>query len=99
MEKYDNYYYLIHFLIHFLIDFLKFTFSGGSEVSVSFKSAKGLTIVELTQEYIPEESDLDKNLYVQCQIGWTFYLANLKSVVEGGVDLRNKRDDVKSNFR
>jgi len=82
-----------------LIDFLKFTFSGGSEVSVSFKSAKGLTIVELTQEYIPEESDLSKNLYVQCQIGWTFYLANLKSVIEGGVDLRNKRDDLKSSFR
>jgi len=81
------------------IDFLKFTFSGGSEVSVTFKSANGLTIVELEQEYIPEESDLSKNLYVQCQIGWTFYLANLKSVIEGGVDLRNKRDDVKSSFR
>jgi hypothetical protein len=22
--------------------------------------------------------------------GWTFYLANLKSVLEGGLDLRNK---------
>ena len=82
-----------------LIDFLKFTFSGGSEVSVTFKSVKDLTIVELTQKYIPEENDLSKNLYVQCQIGWTFYLANLKSVVEGGVDLRNKRNDVMSSFR
>jgi hypothetical protein len=25
-----------------------------------------------------------------CLGGWTFYLANLKSYLEGGVDLRNK---------
>jgi hypothetical protein len=36
---------------------------------------------------------------VQCQLGWTFYLANLKSVIEGGVDLRNKNVDLKSNFK
>ena len=81
------------------IDFLKFTFSGGSIVNVSITTKNGLAIVELTQENIPEESDPSKNLYVQCQIGWTFYLANLKSIIEGGVDLRNKRLDVKSNFK
>ncbi|MDB5133511.1 MAG: hypothetical protein JWP37_114 [Mucilaginibacter sp.] len=81
------------------IDFLKFTFSGGSIVSVYITTKNGLAIVELTQENIPEESDPSKNLYVQCQIGWTFYLANLKSIIEGGVDLRNKRLDVKSNFK
>ena len=81
------------------IDLIKFTFSGKSVVSVNLKSANGATLVELTQENIPQENDLDKNLYVQCQIGWTFYLANLKSIVEGGVDLRNKRVDLKSSFR
>jgi uncharacterized protein YndB with AHSA1/START domain len=81
------------------IDFLKFTFSGNSIVTVSISTKNGLTILELTQENIPEESDPDKNLYVQCQIGWTFYLANLKSIIEGGIDLRNKRLDVKSNFK
>jgi len=81
------------------IDLLKFSFSGRSIVTVHLKSTKGLTLVELTQENIPQDNDLDSNLYVQCQIGWTFYLANLKSVIEGGVDLRNKRDDVKSSFR
>jgi len=80
-------------------DFLKFTFSGGSIVSVDIQSKYGLTIVELTQENIPEESDPTKNLYVQCQTGWTFYLTNLKSVLEGGKDLRNKRKDVASNFK
>lgn len=81
------------------IDFFKFTFSGGSVVSVSIESKHGLAILELTQENIPEETDLTKSLYVQCQTGWTFYLANLKSVLEGGVDLRNKRFDVRSNFK
>lgn len=81
------------------IDLFKFTFSAKSIVTISLKSTKGLTLVELTQENIPQDNDLDTNLYVQCQIGWTFYLANLKSVMEGGVDLRNKRADVKSSFR
>jgi hypothetical protein len=81
------------------IDLIKFTFSNKSIVTVNIKTSKGLTLVELTQENIPNEDDLDKNLYVQCQIGWTFYLANLKSIVEGGVDLRNKRTDLKSSFR
>jgi uncharacterized protein YndB with AHSA1/START domain len=81
------------------IDFLKFTFSGGSIVTVSITGKNGLTILELTQQNIPEESDPLKNLFVQCQTGWTFYLANLKSIIEGGIDLRNKRFDIRSNFK
>jgi uncharacterized protein YndB with AHSA1/START domain len=80
-------------------DFLKFTFAGGSIVSVGITSRNGVSIVELTQENIPLEDDPSKNLFVQCQVGWTFYMANLKSVIEGGVDLRNKRMEVSSNFK
>jgi len=28
--------------------------------------------------------------YIGCGKGWTFYMANLKSILEGGIDLRNK---------
>ena len=80
-------------------DLLKFTFSGGSIVTVSLYSRNGVSIVELVQENIPEESDPSKNLFVQCQVGWTFYLANLKSILEGGIDLRNKSMVVSSNFK
>jgi uncharacterized protein YndB with AHSA1/START domain len=80
-------------------DSLRFTFSGGSIVSVDISSRNGVSIVELTQENIPLEDDPSKNLFVQCQVGWTFYMANLKSVIEGGVDLRNKRLEVSSNFK
>jgi len=80
-------------------DLLKFTFSGGSIVTITIEAKKGVTILELKQENIPKESDPSKNLYIQCQIGWTFYLSNLKSIIEGGIDLRNKRMDLYSSFR
>lgn len=80
-------------------DFLKFTFSGGSIVSVNIQSRNGISLIELIQENIPEESDPSKSLFVQCQLGWTFYLANLKSIIEGGIDLRNKKLEVSSNFK
>jgi uncharacterized protein YndB with AHSA1/START domain len=80
-------------------DLLKFTFSGASIVTVEISSRNGVSLVELTQENIPEETDPTKNLLIQCQVGWTFYLANLKSVLEGGVDLRNKKLEVSSNFK
>lgn len=80
-------------------DTIKFTFSGGSVVTVYIHSRNGVSMVDLTQENIPWEPDPSKSLYVQCQLGWMFYLANLKSVIEGGVDLRNKRLDLPSNFK
>ena len=80
-------------------DTIKFTFSADSIVTVSMYSRNDVSIVELIQENIPIENDPSKNLYVQCQQGWTFYLTNLKSVIEGGLDLRNKRLVVSSNFK
>ena len=80
-------------------DCIKFTFSGGSTVSVNIVSKNGVSLVELKQQNIPVEDDPKKSLLVQCQVGWTFYLANLKSVIEGGIDLRNKKLEVQSNFK
>ncbi|MBL4675120.1 MAG: SRPBCC domain-containing protein, partial [Mucilaginibacter sp.] len=80
-------------------DMIKFSFSGDSIVTVRFKTHNQLTIIEIEQTNIPPEDDPEKNLFVQCQIGWTFYLANLKSVTEGGKDLRNKRIDVLNCFK
>ena len=80
-------------------DLLKFTFAKDNIVTVEFSSRNGVSIVQLTQENIALEEDPSKNLFVQCQVGWTFYFANLKSVLEGGVDLRNKKLEVSSNFK
>jgi uncharacterized protein YndB with AHSA1/START domain len=75
-------------------DFLEFTFSGGCIVSISVKEEAGETICELTQ-MMPQEKDEDKQYYyIECGKGWTFYMANLKSILEGGIDLRNRNNDL-----
>lgn len=71
-----------------------FTFTQDCLVTVTIKEENGETVVELTQSRIPEDSD--RGIYVDCSYGWTFYLANLKSVLEGGIDLRNKNVDIQN---
>jgi uncharacterized protein YndB with AHSA1/START domain len=75
-------------------DTLSFRFSGDTLVTVRLSKFKDRTLVKLTQLEITFEEDPDKNLHVGCLQGWTFYLANLKSILEGGVDLRNKDMDI-----
>jgi len=73
-------------------DMVKFTFAGTCEVTISIKNDQGLTVVEITQENIPLDEKSKANWHLGCSTGWTFYLANLKSVLEGGLDLRNKNE-------
>jgi len=80
-------------------DLIKFTFTANTIVTVSFSTRNGLTMIDLLQENIPQENDPEKNLLVKCQVGWMFYLANLKSVTEGGKDQRNKRVELMSRFK
>lgn len=75
-------------------DEIQFTFSGDCLVTVKAKEVNDVTICELTQERIPEDINPKTNLYVGCGEGWTFYLANLKSILEGGIDLRNKSEQI-----
>lgn len=75
-------------------DELQFTFSGNCLVTVTIHNREGETICELCQSRIPEDANPETNLYVGCGEGWTFYLANLKSILEGGVDLRNKNESI-----
>ncbi|MFZ2905432.1 MAG: SRPBCC domain-containing protein, partial [Cyclobacteriaceae bacterium] len=73
---------------------LRFVFTGGCLVTVFIKHEHGETIAELKQENIPLEDDPKMNLCLNCSAGWTFYLTNLKSILEGGIDLRNKNDKI-----
>lgn len=72
------------------IDKLQFSFTGGALVTVSIGRVNNETIIMLTQEKIPTDEHGKVHYNMECQIGWTFYLANLKSYLEGGIDLRNK---------
>jgi hypothetical protein len=75
-------------------DFLQFGFTLDCIVSVRLSSFDGTTIVELTQDNIPPDDNPATNLHIGCGEGWTFYLANLKSYLEGGIDLRNKNEKI-----
>lgn len=69
---------------------LTFIFSGNCIVSVQITRESGEILVVLTQSHIPTDEASKISYYNGCSLGWTFYLANLKSVLEGGLDLRNK---------
>ena len=71
-------------------DFLKFNFGKAGIVSAAIKNEEGENIVELTQEEIPTDEESKVNFHMGCSEGWAFYLVNLKSILEGGIDLRNK---------
>lgn len=68
---------------------LSFTFLG-CRVLVSIYEAEGETMVEIEQSSIPTDDASRVSYHLGCTRGWTFYLANLKSVLEGGHDLRNR---------
>lgn len=71
-------------------DFFQFTFAGDCLVDVQLKQTDAYTMVTLRQHNIPTDEASQFNIRIGCTQGWTFYLANLKSVCENGYDLRNK---------
>ncbi len=76
-------------------DQIKFKFGDAGDCIVNIKNEQGENIVELIQEKIPTDEVGMKNYHLGCKTGWTFYLANLKSILEGGIDLRNKNENIK----
>lgn len=77
-------------------DHIKFSFGKAGICTVNIKEEKGNMMVELVQENIPTDEESKLNFHVGCKTGWTFYLTNLKSLLEGGIDLRNKNEDLKN---
>ena len=59
-------------------DLFEFTFAGECKVQVKLSEVK----------------NSKQNIRLGCAFGWTFYLINLKSVLEGGLDLRNKDSEM-----
>ncbi|PKA83735.1 uncharacterized protein YndB with AHSA1/START domain [Ulvibacter sp. MAR_2010_11] len=76
-------------------DHLQFTFAGNCLVDVHFEIYEKGTIVSIAQSNIPTDDDSKQNIRLGCDNGWSFYIVNLKSVYEGGLDLRNKDPKLK----
>jgi hypothetical protein len=73
-------------------DLFKFSFGKAGNCTVKIYPEQNTTIVELVQDNVPDDDKGKHNWHLGCKTGWTFYLANLKSLYEGGVDLRNKNE-------
>ncbi|QQS29642.1 MAG: SRPBCC domain-containing protein [Sphingobacteriales bacterium] len=75
-----------------------FSFEFGDEgiVSVHIFQEEGINIVELIQEKILTDEEYKVRYHLGCSTGWTFYLSNLKSILEGGIDLRNRNLNIKN---
>ncbi|MEO6669075.1 MAG: SRPBCC domain-containing protein [Ferruginibacter sp.] len=77
------------------INYFKFSFGSAGNCAISIHKEEGETIVELMQDEIPTTDHGRHNWHLGCKTGWTFYFANLKSLLEGGIDLRNKNEQLK----
>lgn len=71
-------------------DFIQFTFEGECLVDVRLEDIDEYVIVTLRHHNIPLDNNSKQYVRLGCSNGWTFYLTNLKSIYEGGLDLRNK---------
>lgn len=70
-----------------------FTFRFGSAGKVKIQlqpTEERITLLTLTQYDIPTTDEGRYNWHVGCKTGWTFYLTNLKAMLEHQVDLRNR---------
>ena len=71
-----------------------FTFTMGCLVNISIFRECEETIVELMESGLPVDEETLLKRYVEDYKGWIFYLVNLKSVLEGGLDLRNRKQEL-----
>lgn len=77
-------------------DLFSFRFGEAGNCTVHITEEEGEKIVELVQDHIPVDDTAKVNWHIGCKTGWTFYLANMKSLFEGGIDLRNKNEKIQN---
>jgi uncharacterized protein YndB with AHSA1/START domain len=77
-------------------DIFKFRFGKAGNCTVKLYEEQDQTIIELIQENIPDDEKGKEYYHVGCKTGWTFHFTNMKSILEGGLDLRNKDVNLKN---
>ena len=76
---------------------IKFTF-GKKEpesneyvhVQVSFEELKGKTKITIFENNIADNTFGQVTYNLSCVLGWSYYMTNLRSIIESGYDLREK---------
>ena len=69
-----------------------FTFGEASNVTMALSQEGDRVRVTIRQEALPDEP-YDQDAWVNCYVCWSFFLLNLKSVLENGIDLRETTVD------
>jgi len=77
-------------------DLFQFRFGDAGICTVKIYEQEGENFVELVQDKIPTDEKSKQNWHIGCKTGWTFYMTNLKSLLEGGIDLRNKNEKIQN---
>ena len=75
----------------------RFTF-GESEVSVRTARFKDGTLLRLRQENIPDTETDRMHVHVNCRASWVYFLTVLKTLMETGVDCRDKTRETGAIF-
>jgi len=73
-------------------DYFRFRFGAAGICTVRVYQEQDEMICELVQAEIPTDEKARQNWHIGCKTGWVFYMANLKSMLEGGIDLRNRNE-------
>lgn len=73
-----------------------FSFARDVPVTISIYTEHNETIVELIESNLAMEEGAGPRQFVSDSKGWIFYLTNLKSVLEGGLDLRNRNEAIRN---
>lgn len=76
-------------------DLFRFSFGKAGNCTVRLYEEEGEHIVELVQENIPTDETGKVYYHMGCKNGWTFHMTDMKSILEGGVDLRNRNLNLK----
>ena len=69
-----------------------FTFGSLFIVTIMVKEDKGRTLFTLTHQYVNGAAKNDF-AFINCCVCWAFFITNLKSVLEHGIDLRETEID------
>ncbi|MCB9450978.1 MAG: SRPBCC domain-containing protein [Anaerolineaceae bacterium] len=77
---------------------LQFTFGKNNNgepiiVTVTFQQNGDETIVELRQDNITDTPTDRVSWHLSCNLGWSFFMTNLKAWLEHGIDLREKNPE------
>ena len=75
---------------------ISFTFSQDLPVTISIYRECDETIIELAETFDPTVEEVARNHYLGNMKGWIFFLVNLKSILEGGIDMRNRKVELKN---